>query len=431
MMTMIVDASTFPVDASNLNMRIDQAERYLKEFEAEVARSNWASGRFFSKDDALSRIKVLMDYDGNDPRIVALYDRAKACLKGSKGGSTEVDPAMTRYLVNEENMRKHFAQIAQAKWESMLAEKQADMLDASVYPDPKQVRLAAVENKYVVLDEVEYPRNQFYGATGEYIKVGSRLAGMYFLRIDSRSWLGPYEAVKRYRREVDATMQEVRTWKVLGRITTVTVEQPEAGEKKVGPAVMAWVVEPEVLYVPEHTAGVYDPEKELAGYFVGEDEVAAIKDSWFTVREVPDDVTPERLMEIFMTAIKEKNLDLYRECIHPDMKVGSQALDNIMYHWDLHQERFHGEYVHATFDPKKTVIAVVKGFDDRNELEDFFLDEDEKEKLNKIYGDKIEYAYVESVAYTDTGKQLGSPNKHTCQRNNNGRWYVRDYDIRF
>ena len=131
-----------------------------------------------------------------------------------------------------------------------------------------------LNGKYVVLEDVRYPANQFMGVTGEFIYVGKRSSGMYFVRLDSRSWLGPYEAVKRYRRLVDTTMMEVESWTVLGRIRDLTMEIPEAGEKKVGGPVFAVVVEPVALYVPGHVLGLYDKERENSGYFVDEEEVA-------------------------------------------------------------------------------------------------------------------------------------------------------------
>ena len=134
-------------------------------------------------------------------------------------------------------------------------------------------------------------------------------------------------------------------------------------------------------------------------------------------------------MEIFMTAIKEKNFKLYRECINPDRFGGEYGNDNVTYHWDLHQERFHGEYIHATFD--KATITTIKGFDDDNDLENFFLDDDQRSTIKKFSGDKIEEATVESRAIDKNGKQLGSPHPHKLRRVNGGRWYVEDYAPRF
>ena len=73
-------------------------------------------------------------------------------------------------------------------------------------------------------------------------------------------------------------------------------------------------------------------------------------------------------------------------------------------------------------------IVVVKGYDDTNDLNSYFMTKEQQEKIASHYGDKVEYAYVTTVAYDIHGKQLGSPNKRTLQRTNNGRWYVRESD---
>ncbi|MBR6429312.1 MAG: hypothetical protein IKS43_06620, partial [Clostridia bacterium] len=72
----MVDSTTFSVNDSNLTMRIQQAEMYLKEFEAEVKRAQGATGMFRSKEDALGRIKILSEFAPNDPRVKELYSRA-------------------------------------------------------------------------------------------------------------------------------------------------------------------------------------------------------------------------------------------------------------------------------------------------------------------------------------------------------------------
>ena len=398
----MVDKTIFTVNDSNLTMRIQQAEIYLKEFEEEVKRAQGGTGLFRSKEDALSRVMILNEFATNDQRVKNLFERAKNCILGSTGNFIDITDDMTLYLKNEENIRR-------------------------LYSQP----LEEFVGKYVALDEVRYPDNQFMGVTGEYVNVGKRSTGMYFVKIDTRHWLGPYEAVKRYRRLVDTTMMEVDSWTVLGKITGAAMEIPEAGEKKVGGPLFAVVVEPEALYVPGPVLGVYDGEKETSGYFVDEDEVAAIKESWYTEKSVPEDVTPERLVEIFRQAIKEKNYDLYVDCIQPERRKNPTQESLLLYYWDLHQERFHGEYVHANVVPEATKITVVKGYSDDSGLESYFLSKEEQAKIAERYGDKVEYASVQTVSFDKNGKQLGSPVRRNLIRTNGGRWYVRDYEIRF
>ena len=428
----MVDSTLFNVNANNLTMRIQQAEVYLKEFENEIKRAQGGTGIFRSKEDALSRIMILSEFAPNDPRVKDLFQRAKACVMGAAGNFIDITPEMTQYLVNEENIRKLYAEKSENAWNRVLSEHQ-DQLLPKVFPAPDvtETPIDELRDKYVVLDEVRYPMNQFVGITGEYIYVGKRSSGMYFVKIDGRKWLGPYEAVKRYRRFVDSTMMEVDKWTVLGKITDLTLEIPEAGETKVGGAVFGVVVDPVALYVPGHVIGFYDGERESSGYFEGEEEVAGIKESWYTEKSVPDDVTPERLVEIFRQAIKEKNFDLYNECIQPERRQNPIQLDNLNYFWDLHQERFHGEYVHAEVKPDMTEIKVVKGYDTSNSLDSYFLSKEEREKIAQRYGEKIEYASVATVAFDKDGKQLGSPVRRNLIRKNDGRWYVRDYEIRF
>ena len=428
----MVDQTTFSVNASNLAMRIQQAEYYLKEFEAEVKRAQGGSGMFRSKEDALSRIKILAEFAPNDERVKALFERARAAIVGSTGNYTKITDDMTQYLVNEAQLRAMYAEKSEKGWDELVAQYEGKLLE-KLYPAPDPMTTLPEEftGKFVVLDGVRYPMNQFMGVTGEFIWVGKRSTGMYFVKIDTRKWLGPYEAVKRYRRLVDTTMMEVDSWTVLGELTGITMEIPEAGEKKVGGPVMAAVVEPVALYVPGHVLGLYDPEQETSGRFVGEEEVAAIKEAWYTEKEVPEDVTPERLVEIFRQAIKEKNYDLYVDCIQPDRRKNPTQESLLLYHWDLHQERLHGEYVHAEVVPDATKITVVKGYDDSNGLDSFFLTSEDQANIAKRFGEKVEYASVQTISFDKNGNQLGSPVRRNLIRTNGGRWYVRDYEIRF
>lgn len=431
-MTIMFDSSVFTINESNLSSRIGQAEFYLKEYEAEVARAQGASNQTFrNKEDALGRIKALVEFAPDDARVQSLFARAKACVKGGAGAISSVDPAMTQYLVNEENMRRHFAQVSETAWNALIAEN-ADKKLERMFPTPdiKEFTIDDLQGKIVVLDSVRYPDNQFRGSAGEYVWNGSRSDGIYFIRIDGRSWLGPYEAVKRYRRQVDSTMMDVKEWSLIGKITDLTYESPDAGETKLSPPVMGWEVEPIALYVPGHVMAVYDAEGEHTGRFIDEEKVAEMKEAWYTVKEVPADVTPERLVEIFMTAIKEKNFDLYLDCIDPARRETPVQKDLVNYYWDLHQERFHNEYIHANINADQTKIRTVKGFDD-NSIDNFFLDDADKAELKAAAGDKEEEAIVQTAGIDKNGKQLGTPANHTLKRVNGGRWYIVTYEIRF
>ena len=87
--------------------------------------------------------------------------------------------------------------------------------------------------------------------------------------------------------------------------------------------------------------------------------------------------------------------------------------------------------VHAEVQPDATQITVVQGYSDSTGLDSFFLSADEQKKIAERYGDKVEYASVETIAYDKNGKQLGSPNRRNLIRTNGERWYIRDYEQRF
>ena len=426
-----VPQTAHAADPQAVQKRVNQVEYHVREFEKEVEQQRGGEKMVWrNRKTALERVQQLKMEFPDDPGVEKLYQRVRVALMKSMGEYTEVSEEWTLYKRNEDNLRKVIFEEGRKAWEALLAAHKEKMLSTMFpAPNPDEVSIDNLKGTYVLLDDVQYPAHQFYGATGEYVYAGKPSSGYYFVNIGGRDWLGPYEAVKRYRRMVDSSLADVQKWTLLGEIVNITAEIPQAGEEKAGNFQYGWVVKPVALYVPDHVMAVYDAKKEASGVFIGEERVEAIKDGWYTVREIPADVTPERLMEIFMTAIKEKNYKLYEECINPERRETEAAEDLLRYHWDLHQERFHGQYIHASFEKAK--ITVVKGFDQGNDLINFFLDEKQKETLAKRGGEKVEEAIVESRAYDNDGKQLGSPHPHKLIRKGGGRWYVEDYAARF
>lgn len=402
-------------------------EYYLKEFEAEVRRAQGSSNTMFrNKNEALKRVQALMQSYPEDPAVLALYERTRAALMMSKGDYQAVTPAMMAYLNNEKNLREKYAQLSVNKWKEL---QQGRELLARVFPaaDPmKNTEQTSPIGKTIILPDVKYPDNQFVGGSGEYIAVGKPSTGFYFVNIGGREWVGPYEAIKRFRREVDGSLGESHNFTVLGTVQGPVMEIP--GNRRTNMA-WGWVVEPEALYIDGRIVATFDAADEKGGSYVEEEKVAAIKESWYTEKDVPENATPERVMEIFLAAIKEKNYELYRKCINPERRKTETAESLLRYHWDLHQERLHGEYVHAVFSDTK--ITVVKGHDDKNDLENFFLDDSQRNQLTRMLGEKVEHATVQSRAFDANGKQVGTKNAHRLIRKGGGRWYVDNYGIRF
>ncbi|MBE6409163.1 MAG: hypothetical protein E7034_01020 [Akkermansiaceae bacterium] len=425
LLALSLPADAAPQKASTRDL--GYTEYYLKEFEAEVRRAQGSANTMFrNKNEALRRIQALMKAYPEDPAVLALYERARAALMMSKGDYQPISPAMVAYLNNEKQLREQYARLSRDKWQQLLQGR--DILP-KVFPavDPlKNTPETSPVDKSIVLTDVKYPDNQFVGGTGEYIVVGKPSTGFYFVNISGREWLGPYEAIKRFRREVDGSLGESLNFTVLGKVSSPVMEIP--GNRRMNMA-WGWVVEPEALYIDGRIVATFDTADARGGSYVEEDKVADIKESWYTEKDVPQDATPERVMEIFLAAIKEKNYELYRKCINPDRYKTETAESLLRYHWDLHQERLHGEYVHAVFSDTK--ITVAKGHDDKNDLENFFLDDAQRNQLTNMLGEKVEYATVQSRAFDANGKQVGVKHAHKLIRKGGGRWYVDDYAIRF
>lgn len=426
-------AMPFAASAASLAPKneVSRAEYYLREFEKEVSHQHGgAASHYRNKSDAVDRVKRLVQGYPDDPAVQALFQRTRTALLKSKGDYMEITPAMTAYRRNEQEMREKYARLSADAWQKKTAgvECIAPVFPA---PDPMEVRADEVIGKHVVISDVVYPANQFIGATGEYAWAGKPSTGFYFIQLNSRRWLAPYEAVKRFRRQVDASVGDTISFKILGKITGLVMESPDASQNKKAPFVWGWVVQPESLYVDGHVMASYDASHELSASFVGEELVNDIKQSWYTVKSVPTDISPEGLMDIFQAAIKEKNFELYQQCINPARQETPTGQSLVRYHWDLHQERFQKQYVHAVFDKAK--IKVVKGHDSRDSDENFFLTDTDRSKLIKMAGEMEERAIVTSRAFDENGKQVGGKHPHELIRKggNAGRWYVEDYAARF
>ena len=412
--------------------RLKMAEFHLKNFEREVKLARGGDKQVWhEKDSAMQAVQELHVTYGEDPRVQELFLRARKALMASKGHIEEVQTAWTQYKRNEEKLRKIVWAEGEKAWKEFLAEAGTNVIERVFpAPDPQKISFQKLEGTYVVLDDVRYPMNQFYGGNGEYIHCGKPSEGYYYVHLSGgRQWLGAYEAVKRYRRNVDSGLQDVQKWTLLGQITGLTLDFPDASADKIGNMYWGWVVTPVALMVPDHVVSFYKDGAPSSGAYAGEEKVDAVKESFYTVKTIPQNVQPKQLMEIFFAAIREKNFKLYQQCIDPKRQETPLAEDQLRYHWDLHQERFHGEYVTALFGEPK--FKVVKGFDKNNNYDSYFLDDDQKKIVEKGNGPVVREAYVESRAIDENGKQLGSPQRHTLIQRADGRWYVSTYEIRF
>jgi hypothetical protein len=410
---------------------ISKAEFYLKKLEDKAQRMQGQPFKM-SYDDtqALERIKALKEKYPADPRIDGLFKRAQKAVMGSKGDFIEITPDMLGFRQNEKKLKDLFAQEGEKQWAAFKKGILASPgVIAKPFPPPsvRDVSVETLKGRYVILDEFEYPTNEFTEGGQQYVFVGSGARGYYWVELANRAWIGPYEAVRRYRRQINQDVPEGGKWTLVARVTGIRFLVPQAEKRKTMSAFWGWCVEPVAIYVPGVTFALAAPGLESGGAFAGEENLERIKAPLYSVREVPANATPERVVEIFAAAIKEKNIDLYRECIDPRQQAGPRASSLLMYHWDWHQHRFANFYVHVTVEKAK--IRTLKGYDDGNRLEDFFLTADQKETVKKISEDLVEEATVFSKAYDDRGRQYGSPKPHFLRRvgGAKGRWYITNF----
>jgi hypothetical protein len=378
---------------------------------------------------AMDRVKALVEKYPDDPKVKELFERVRAAVKKSRGDVFEVTPEMLAYRNQERSLVEQIAQIAESAWAGYKARFTASQrLLAQPFPAPEPGGRQSEEDMYyrqVVLEDFRYPLNEFTNGGEQYVFVGSARQGFYFVELSNPRWLGAYEALRRYRRQVADGLPE--RWTVTGTVVGSNVLVPRTGEKSAGDvAQFGWIVRPDAIYVPGRVLAVARDEHPEAGDFSGEAELAELKRPFLTETEVPDDIEPQRLLEIFATAIKEKNFDLYLECIDPEVQKAPRALGRLRSYWDINQRRFAEEYVHV--DPFEVgPVQVLRGEAfDKGAVEDFFLDASDRAEILERADDRVEQVPVRIRVFDDKGKQGERPNTIRLRRYGGGRWYVHD-----
>ncbi len=406
---------------------LSRAEHFLKKLEAKVLR---ARGQPFKPgyegNEALKRVKALKLKYPEDGNVEKLFQRARQAYLASTGATMAIPPEMLKYRENEKILKAMFFEKAEKKWKAFREKIAATgkLIEKPFPPpSPRTTSYREMVGRYVILENFQYPTNEFKDMGHQYVFVGSGVRGYYYVQLSNRAWLGAYEAAKRYRRLINRDMPEGAKWTLVGKITTVDLLVPQAGKKKTRSAFYGWSLEPVAIYVPGRTFAWADPKLELGGAFAGEEQMEQIKSTFYTITEIPKDVKPQRLVEIFATAIKEKNYPLYLDCIDPERRKTPKALSRIMYFWEWHQHRFATFYVHVIVGKAK--VSVLRGFDmGKGSAGEFFLTPEERAKIKKHSEPLVEQAFLTSKAFDERGRQYGSPKPRFLKRVEKKRWYI-------
>ena len=402
------------------------AEHYLKKFEQQVALAKGQPIKpRYEGAEAIKRVAALHKKYPDHPKVKELFERTRKALVLSKGKTLEITPDMLRYRQNEKKLKALFAGKGDKELAALKASVQGTTLEPFPVPSHREVDAETLIGKHVILENFEYPANEFTTLRGQYVFIGSGAKGFYYVELGGRPWRGAYEAIRRYRMLINRDFPENGKWTLVGKITGLDLLVPQAGKKKTEIAHWGWSVEPVALYVPGCTLAVADTQHDLGGSFAGEAEMEKIKGAMYTIRSIPDDVTPEKLTEIYATAIKEKNYPLFLECIDPERRKTPRGLSRINYHWEWHQHRFATFYCHVVVGP--ATIRVIKGFDSGESLEDIFLTDKDKAKIKKHAEPLVETAELKTKAFDERGRQYGSEKPRFFKRVEKKRWYITNY----
>ncbi|MBN2235042.1 MAG: hypothetical protein JW706_07825 [Opitutales bacterium] len=429
---------TFPVLAADgpTRQELDGGTHRIVKFEQKVERMRGQPMRLgFEEKDALQRIESLRQRYPDHPEVMALVERAKKASFASMGHTAELSPGVAAYRLNEQKLKEIFATRAAEKWEALqarIASTPSPIVTAFPAPSVDDVSSAEVAGRYVILNDFHYPANEFTDFGNQYVAVGTGARGYYFVRLSHRNWFGAYEAFKRYRRLINRDIPENQAWTVVGKISSVALLVPDAGKTKIRAAVWGWEVVPEAIYIPGCTLAQADPDIENGGTFAAEEVMEEIKGDMYTVKAIPPDVSPERLVEIFAIAIQEKNYPLYLDCIDPARLKTRTARQLAQYHWDLHQERFAGLYVAIRPDPPR--IHTLRGVDLSENSDDpriTFLSSSQKEVLRLRSGPLVKEAELTTRAFDERGQQYGSPKPRYLRRIDSGQWYIDNFEQPF
>jgi hypothetical protein len=408
---------------------LSRSDYYLRKFESRVARARGQTIPLgYEGTEALKRVKALQEKFPNDPGVKALFERTRKALLASKGETEDVAANAADYRKLERKLVETFEAEAKTEWAAFMETVKASkdpILKAFPPPSHREVGIDELGGRYVVLEEFEYPTNEFTEMGQQYVFVGSGAQGYYFVELSNRAWIGAYEAVKRYRRFINQDVPEGMKWTLVGKISGIQLLVPQAGKKKTLTLRWGWTVEPVAIRVADRTCSFANPELKLGGTFAGEPRMEAIKEAFYTVKTVPKDATPEQVVETYITAIKEKNYPLYLACIDPARTTANKGVSLCMYHWEWHQHRFAAFYCQVKVGKAK--VRVIKGFDSGSKLEDAFLTAEDKAKLKKVSGPLIEEAHLTTKAFNEKGMQYGSPKPRFLRRTDKGRWYIINY----
>ncbi len=395
-----------------------RAAYFVQRFEEQVKRARGGVMRMSHEgNEAMKRVKALKKKHSGHPDVEALFARVRAALMASKGQGFVITPQMLAYRDQEQQMLAALSQRMETEWAALKADAQTDVFPI---PDPRKTDLNAMTGRTVLLTEVSYPDNEFTDTGRQYLYVGDAQRGFWFIDLSSRAWQTAYAALRRFQDTVSGDLPQ--PWTVLAEVKDVALLVPQAGASKSVSAALGWRVEPRAIYVAGRVLALPATADEERGRFVGEDEAETLRSAAYTVSEIPDGASPQEVLRVFATAIKEKNFPLFKASLHRRWHESPKGMARAAYYWKNNQERYRTLYVHVEPD-EETAITVISG-ERIEEDEDFFMtDEDVSDVMGRAEP-LVEQARVTVRRYDERGRQVGSPNPIDLRRTEGEQWRV-------
>lgn len=402
------------------------AEHRLKEFEKKVERYKGKSFKLgFQEQETLKLILKLKEKYPTHPQVQDLSQRLNRAIMASKGEMMEVSASVVSFRDNSKKLIQSFWNIGKEEWEKakfQIMSQDTTIVNPFPIYSPEETDVEDYQGRWVILEGIEYPRNEFKENGVQWLYVGKPNTGYYWIHLSGREWQGAYGALKRYMRHVSGDIPQEISWTVAGKITGCSMLIPEAGEQKIGSAYMGWTVEPEYILIPNYSLVRFVKEHKEGGIFSGEEKMEEIKQFMYSIREVPADIEPKKLAEIYITAIKERNYKLWLDCIDPERLKTPTAVSLANYHWERHLKVWNSLYVEAKVQDK-IQIDVVQG-EYLSPEERKILTQEQIDKILKHSKPLIQQATVMMVLFENEGKQNRLPQKFYLRRYQEGRWYV-------
>lgn len=401
-----------PAEVARVRYELSKVEQKLKESGGQSIELSKYDKRAFNM------VKEIAGRFPKDPKVAALVDEARALYKRAKGVRFDITPEMLAYRQRGKNLARAVRQETAREWRALRTEiRTGDKFIEKPFPAPKGADVDAdeLEGSTIIFENIAYDRDLFVQSGRNWVPAGKPTSGFYWISVSGPAFDSLFEALARFR----GSIQEVvpGDWTLVCRVVGPDVMVPGAGKQSDGPAYLGWVVEPIAIHIPDTVLVTHDENATDGARYAGEQQVQELIK--YSVTAVPEDVQPEQLVRIFITALKEKNFDLHLDCIDPQQRAVPPQVESLRYNWRVSQKGLVRSHAHA--EPTEVGELRTTAGDVDKGLEDFFGDKNEPAAAPDYKEERIK---VTVRLFDERGKQTVRPRYVTLIRRNGGRWYI-------